>query len=104
MGGGGGGAEPMVMAMVAVNDAGALSGDGTNVEVDQLISRFSPGATVEGRGTVITRPVSSTVGTTVGSVDVTEKVVPAGKAAPAGSMVPVNTRVFPGSAGSMGFS
>jgi hypothetical protein len=97
----------MVRVMVAESDAGALSGTGTNVEVSQVIVRTSGGVCAgrsAGIGMVTIKPVSSTVGETAGSDDMTLKFVPTGKAVPEGSMVPVKTRVLPGTAGSMGFS
>ena len=54
-----------------------------------------------GRGMVTIKPVASTVGLTVESLDVTAKVVPAGKADPEGASVPVKTRVLPAVADSM---
>jgi hypothetical protein len=96
--------------MVAVSDAGALAGCGVNGEVCQVIVRTSGGVCAgrsAGIGMVTIKPVSSTVGDTAGSDDVTLKVVPGGKTVPEGSMVPVKTRVFPGTGGrrsAIGFS
>ena len=44
---------------------------------------------VEGSGMVTIRPVGSTVGVTVGSLDTKAKVVSAGYTAPAGAKTPV---------------
>lgn len=55
-----------------------------------MVSGFAASSTnVAGSGMVTTRPVGSTVGDTDGSLDVTLKVVPAGKADPDGLSVPV---------------
>lgn len=55
---------------------------------------------VEGSGMVTIKPVASTVGVTVGSLETRVKVVSAAKAEPAGASVPVYTSVFPATGGS----
>jgi hypothetical protein len=81
----------MLGVIVAVREVGELAGSGVNVLVVQTTLKGDAGLStnVLGSGMVIIRPVASTVGVTVGSLDVRVKVVPAGKAAPLGERVPV---------------
>ena len=93
------GGAPIVSTMVALIEVGELAGEGTMPDAVYVIVRVSPTTTVDGSGMVTIRPVASTVGETVVSLEVTAKVVPAENAEPAGDSVPVNTIVLPGSEG-----
>lgn len=94
----------MVMVVEHPMDDGALTGDGVKVPESQVSVTDSPTVIPVGSGTVTMRPVGSSVGTTVGSLDVMVDTVPAGIAEPAGERTMANTSVFPGSAGSMDIS
>ena len=79
--------------IVAVSCAGEVEGEGTKVLVDHatLNGLLGLGSKVAGYAIVTLRPVESTVTVTVESLGTAVKVVPVGKADPAGRMLPCHT-------------